>query len=267
MTIDEATAKAIALELIHSELFDTDEDLVIIDEATIKKWYGWIFFYDTRKFLETGAFGDRMFGNAPIIVEKSDGEATFTGTALPLSHYTRRYAVKRLFLWPHRFLRRCFLARQPSGALRNQSSVPLHYDSRPENSPMLPVILVIEPDKGLRQILARLLKKQRYLVVTAADGEEGLVKASVHLPQLIIVNLFQHGLDGVEVAKQLREDDTTRSIPVLLMLPKSSDQSATDAWLDAADIRYLLLKPIEPKTFLERVSTILLETQEEETGT
>jgi hypothetical protein len=62
----------------------------IIREATIAKPYGWIFFYQSKEYLETGNFLEQLVGNAPIIVN-IHGELGLTGTAFPLEHYLAEY--------------------------------------------------------------------------------------------------------------------------------------------------------------------------------
>jgi hypothetical protein len=68
-----------------------DWDAVIIDENTIEREFGWVFFYQSRRFLETGCISDMLLGNAPIIINKSDGSLHVTGTAHPVDEYIDRY--------------------------------------------------------------------------------------------------------------------------------------------------------------------------------
>lgn len=59
--------------------------------ATIEKSYGWVFFYNTRRFLETGEFLARLGGNAPILIEKATGTVYVMGTAHPVQYYLDDY--------------------------------------------------------------------------------------------------------------------------------------------------------------------------------
>jgi len=52
-------------------------EFAIIEEATIEKPYGWIFFYQTKRYLETKQFRDAAFGTEPFIVEASTGKISF----------------------------------------------------------------------------------------------------------------------------------------------------------------------------------------------
>jgi hypothetical protein len=65
-------------------------DFVILDERTLELPYGWVFFYDWRRHVETGAFEDSLAGNAPVLVTR-DGAVHETGTAYPLDRYLANF--------------------------------------------------------------------------------------------------------------------------------------------------------------------------------
>jgi len=64
---------------------------VIIKEHTLKRPYGWVFFYTSRRFLETGETRDKFAGNAPIIVDRVNAEIRVTGTARRIERYLAEY--------------------------------------------------------------------------------------------------------------------------------------------------------------------------------
>ena len=64
---------------------------VVVDNATVEKPWGWVFFYQSRHFLETGDNSSRLAGNAPIIVNARTGVAIVTGTAYPVELYIAEY--------------------------------------------------------------------------------------------------------------------------------------------------------------------------------
>jgi len=69
-------------------------EIVILHEHTIEKEYGWIFFYQTKKYLQTGDFLDALAGNAPYIVNKYTGGIIETGTAKPIEDYIAEYEAQ-----------------------------------------------------------------------------------------------------------------------------------------------------------------------------
>jgi hypothetical protein len=63
----------------------------IVREDTIAKPYGWIFFYQSKEFLDHGTLSALLAGNAPIIVDRNTFELRVTGTAKPLEQYLKEY--------------------------------------------------------------------------------------------------------------------------------------------------------------------------------
>jgi hypothetical protein len=69
----------------------TDGRGVVVENQTLDRPYGWVFFYQSREFLESGNTLDAFGGNAPIIFNRLSGEYRVTGTAHPLEHYLQEY--------------------------------------------------------------------------------------------------------------------------------------------------------------------------------
>jgi hypothetical protein len=70
---------------------DDPIELVILDEHTIEKNWGWVFFYSTDRYVETGHIRYALAGNAPFIVNRETGELQVTGTAEPIGYYIAKY--------------------------------------------------------------------------------------------------------------------------------------------------------------------------------
>lgn len=71
--------------------FAIDCDVVIIEDATQSHEWGWVFFYQSLEFIETGEVSSQLAGNAPYIVNKNTGEIVETGTARPTEKYVQDY--------------------------------------------------------------------------------------------------------------------------------------------------------------------------------
>lgn len=69
----------------------TDGGGVVLEDKTIDKPYGWIFFYQSRKFVESGDPLEGYAGNAPLIFNRVFGEYRVTGTAHPIERYIEEY--------------------------------------------------------------------------------------------------------------------------------------------------------------------------------
>jgi hypothetical protein len=72
------------------ELPDKDT-LVVLEEKTIERPWGWVFFYTSRLWHQTGELRYALAGNAPLIVERHSGRILPTGTALPVEQYIANY--------------------------------------------------------------------------------------------------------------------------------------------------------------------------------
>ena len=85
----------IALQKVNSYLEESDSKLsgevVLLEGETMEYEFGWVFFYQSKKFVETGNILLALAGNAPIIINKYDGSMHFTGTAHPVEKYIADY--------------------------------------------------------------------------------------------------------------------------------------------------------------------------------
>lgn len=85
---DYEKAKKLAQTWIES---NCSVEAVIVEKDTITKPYGWVFFYESKAFLATQKFSDRLLGNAPLLIDKIDGELRVLGTAQPVEVYLSEY--------------------------------------------------------------------------------------------------------------------------------------------------------------------------------
>jgi hypothetical protein len=75
-----AEAESIALRSINQHYYHPRDSLAVLPKPVIEKPYGWIFFYQSRAFLETGDFTFQLMGNGPVVV-RDDGTVHTLGTA------------------------------------------------------------------------------------------------------------------------------------------------------------------------------------------
>jgi hypothetical protein len=92
LTKDEARSLAM-VSILKS--WDIEGDApVILDDVTIERPFGWVFFYDSAEHQRTGNFRHALAGNAPIIVNRFDGSLHLTGTARPTEEYIHDYETR-----------------------------------------------------------------------------------------------------------------------------------------------------------------------------
>jgi CheY-like chemotaxis protein len=85
-------------------------------------------------------------------------------------------------------------------------------------------VLLVEDDKFLRRACEASLRQRGFDVVAATEGDEGLRMArSEPLPDVVLLDLLMPKLPGIEVLRALKEDEATRSIPVLILSNSSRE--------------------------------------------
>ena len=78
-------------------------------------------------------------------------------------------------------------------------------------------ILIIEDDKDLLHILSETFKRERFTVLEAPDGEEGLKMALENRPDLILLDLILPRMDGLTMLEKFREDEVGKNTPVIIL--------------------------------------------------
>ena len=84
-------AKSIAYQYLAKLEIELGISLNLIDSETIEKPFGWVFFYNSKKYLETRELSEMLAGNAPFIVDKNNGEIHETGTEKPIEDYIVKF--------------------------------------------------------------------------------------------------------------------------------------------------------------------------------
>jgi len=115
-----------------------------------------------------------------------------------------------------------------------------------------PRVLVVEDDEDIAQALQRSLRLEGYEVRTAADGAAGLDQAHAFAPDLVILDLGLPNVDGIDVARTLRERE---DVPILILTARDAVESRVQG-LDAGADDYLV-KPFERQELLARLRALL----------
>ena len=80
--IDRASAKSLALKHVQ-ELYGAEPEIAVVEGEPVETVHAWIFFYNAKRYLETGEFSHALAGNGPILVNKSTSAIEMFGTAVP----------------------------------------------------------------------------------------------------------------------------------------------------------------------------------------
>ncbi|MCD4774051.1 MAG: response regulator [Bacteroidales bacterium] len=118
-----------------------------------------------------------------------------------------------------------------------------------------PKILIIDDNISVVGFISEILVSHGAKVMSALDGKKGLVKAKANNFDLIILDVMMEGLNGIEVCKKLKKDNTTNNIPVIFITVRDDDKTIIEAF-NAGGVDYIT-KPIRKHEFLARVRTHL----------
>jgi two-component system phosphate regulon response regulator PhoB len=115
-------------------------------------------------------------------------------------------------------------------------------------------ILIIEDERALTKVLVYNLQREGYEVTVTHDGLEGLRRAQAHPPDLIILDLMLPGMDGLDVCRELRSTEATRSLPILMLTAKAEETDQVVGFSLGADD--YVTKPFSVKVLLQRIKAL-----------
>ena len=116
-------------------------------------------------------------------------------------------------------------------------------------------ILIIEDQEDTRRILRDLLKSAGYEMIEAVTGEQGLVMARIHRPDLILMDIQLPDLDGYETSRRIKADPALQSIPIVAVT--SYAMSGDDAKAYEAGCVGYVTKPFSPRQLLAKLREFL----------
>ncbi|NND43911.1 MAG: response regulator [Xanthomonadales bacterium] len=116
-------------------------------------------------------------------------------------------------------------------------------------------ILVVDDNESVRNILTHKLTRQGHRVRTGESGLEALELIRAEVPDLLLLDLFMHDMNGFDVLRELHEDEALRSIPVIV-ITGLNDKDAAVRCIEAGAFD-ILTKPINPALLQARVNACL----------
>jgi two-component system alkaline phosphatase synthesis response regulator PhoP len=113
-------------------------------------------------------------------------------------------------------------------------------------------ILIVEDDLDIVEMVEYNLREEGYLTVSALNGEDGVNLARREQPDLIILDIMLPVMDGFEMCRALKSDDTTSHIPVIILSAKSHEtDKVVGLELGADDY---VTKPFSPRELIAKSS-------------
>jgi DNA-binding response OmpR family regulator len=118
-----------------------------------------------------------------------------------------------------------------------------------------PVVLAADDDEDILELVAFRLERSGYTVLRARDGEEALALARSEQPDLAVLDVMMPKLDGFELTRRLRADESTSSMPIILLTARAQDSDGERGLAAGADD--YIRKPFSPQDLRNRVQALL----------
>jgi len=116
-------------------------------------------------------------------------------------------------------------------------------------------ILVVDDEEDILELLKYNLSREGYQVFCTTSGEKTLTLVKTETPDLIVLDLMLPGMDGLEVARQLKDNPHTKNVPIVMLTAKGEEADiVTGLELGADDY---VTKPFSPRILLARVRAVL----------
>ncbi len=116
-------------------------------------------------------------------------------------------------------------------------------------------ILIVEDEPDILEVLSYNLRQAGFEVSTAEEGEEGLRLAEEQTPDLVVLDLMLPGMDGLELCRLLKQRESLRRVPVLMLTAKAEEvDRIVGLELGADDY---VTKPFSPRELVLRIRAIL----------
>ena len=115
--------------------------------------------------------------------------------------------------------------------------------------------MVIEDEKEIRDLVRYNLERAGFRVATVADGEEGLERLFASRPDAVVLDLMLPGRSGLEVLREVRNEPSTRDLPVVVLTARAAEMDKLLGFEHGADD--YLTKPFSPRELVARVQALL----------
>ncbi|MCG7873439.1 MAG: response regulator [Candidatus Thiodiazotropha lotti] len=116
-------------------------------------------------------------------------------------------------------------------------------------------ILVVDDSPTEVVVFKKILTKQGYQILVASDGQEGVEMAKKELPDLILMDVVMPVLNGFQATRQLKNDDSTANIPVIMVTTK--DQQTDINWGMRQGADEYMVKPVSPAELLNKIKALI----------
>lgn len=118
------------------------------------------------------------------------------------------------------------------------------------------LILCIEDEQEMIDLIRLILTRRGFEVTGANGGKQGLEAIRAQKPDLVLLDLMMPDMDGWEVYQQMKADETTRNIPVIVVTAKAQSIDKV-LGLHIAKVDDYIAKPFSPQDLMNSVDAVL----------
>ena len=118
-------------------------------------------------------------------------------------------------------------------------------------------ILIVDDEQYMHRLMQHHLARAGYNLIGARSGREGVEKAAGEAPDLVIMDVMMAEMDGLTALKHLKQDETTRRIPVIMITASAHlvTRQESESWGAAG----FFTKPFSPTQLLLEIKRLLPE--------
>lgn len=117
-------------------------------------------------------------------------------------------------------------------------------------------VIYFEDDKDMVELVRIILGREGYQVEGVAEGQAGIKAVQQNSPDIILLDLMLPDMDGWEIFRQLKHDESTADIPVIVITAKAQSIDKV-LGLEIAKVDDYISKPFRPNELVDRVEEVL----------
>jgi DNA-binding response OmpR family regulator len=119
----------------------------------------------------------------------------------------------------------------------------------------VPLVLIADDDEDILTLVALRFRRSGLEVILARDGEEALELIKTRAPDAAVLDIAMPKLTGLEVVRQIRESEATKTLPIVLLTARAAEKDV-ELGLDAGADEYIT-KPFSPQDLYTCVQSVL----------
>lgn len=118
-------------------------------------------------------------------------------------------------------------------------------------------VLIVDDSPTETYKMTDILSRHGYEVISAENGEEGVVLAEKEMPDIVLMDIVMPGMNGFQATRKISKNKATANIPVIIVTTK--DQDTDRMWGERQGAKGYLTKPLDEKLLLSTIKTALVD--------